>query len=484
MKSPIPADVHDRVMATETHEIRRFCLCRRFVRKSSRYFAVTPQQSDYSQRWEDHATESRQGQSVQQKRSLGQQFALFLRRHINHPLVQKTDVDALQGLSLGELFAALLQADSVIHNTHKQERKEYRKIHSWERPKLCGEARHMKRRGKILLLGSCILGIALVCVVCIKIVQRNAEPFSGAVVVLDDPMWLSRATNELVSGYLWSTPDTVVYQKSVPGGSRIVRQIVHPGSKNPPPEILLTLFLKSNQFLSELSQDGKMLCIFEITNASDWEQTLISLDGSSKPVALRPTPFSYCWFPDGRSFVAVENNVFYHGDRKTGKVTQHPLTEPQTFELTQITLDGRMLSLTDGSGYAASLARTDEIWTLSELKNERIVVLKTLHKPKSDSGGSGTPMLSPTGDRLLWKSYDQSKSLFAAFQRRFLKRTSESYETHWKVTDLDGKNVRHLGTIVYSESTQYTDEMEPMWTPDGKGVHFVKDKKLYYLAVP
>jgi|GEM_PF-4150963 len=82
-----PSDVRDRVMVTETRSPA--ILFVQAVRTESKpIFAVTPQQSDYSQRWDDHATEADKDK-VYSKNSTGQKFALLLRRHIHNPLVQK-----------------------------------------------------------------------------------------------------------------------------------------------------------------------------------------------------------------------------------------------------------------------------------------------------------------------------------------------------------------------------------------------------------
>ncbi len=82
-----PADIRDRVMVTEAR--RPAILLVQAVRTELKpIFANTPQQSDYSLRWEDHAADSAAAK-VYSGSSIGQSLALFLRRHIHHPLVQQ-----------------------------------------------------------------------------------------------------------------------------------------------------------------------------------------------------------------------------------------------------------------------------------------------------------------------------------------------------------------------------------------------------------
>jgi SAM-dependent methyltransferase len=82
-----PADVHDRVMVTESRN-PAILYVQAIRTEIVPIFAVTPQQSDYSERWDDHAAEPDKDK-VYSRNGVGQSAALFLRRHIHHPLVQK-----------------------------------------------------------------------------------------------------------------------------------------------------------------------------------------------------------------------------------------------------------------------------------------------------------------------------------------------------------------------------------------------------------
>lgn len=82
-----PSDVHNRVMVTETRSSATlFVQAIRIENKP--VFATMPQQSDYSQRWEDHIADGSKAK-IYSKNPLGQRVALILRRHPFHPLVQK-----------------------------------------------------------------------------------------------------------------------------------------------------------------------------------------------------------------------------------------------------------------------------------------------------------------------------------------------------------------------------------------------------------
>jgi hypothetical protein len=82
-----PAQVHQRVMVTDTcHPSILFVQARRTERKP--VFAVPPQQSDYSQTWEEHATGA-VGQRIYSRNPLIQSTAILMRKHIHHPVVQR-----------------------------------------------------------------------------------------------------------------------------------------------------------------------------------------------------------------------------------------------------------------------------------------------------------------------------------------------------------------------------------------------------------
>ncbi len=94
-----PATVRSRVMVTEART--QALLFMQAIRTDIKpIFAVTPQQSDYSQRWEDYAAHA-DTEKVYSKNALVQRFALFLRRQMHHPFVRKLIWLRYKGFHLG-----------------------------------------------------------------------------------------------------------------------------------------------------------------------------------------------------------------------------------------------------------------------------------------------------------------------------------------------------------------------------------------------
>jgi hypothetical protein len=345
----------------------------------------------------------------------------------------------------------------------------------------------MKRRGKLLVLLFLMMGVGITAVLS-RILLDAALPFPGAVVVLEDALWKSRTNNDATNpGYLWATPNTVLYTLAAPKGSYVVRQTVHPNTTSVPPQ-RLPLLLTDDQNIDSLSPDGKTLCVIErASDTSFWKYTLIPLEGKGKRVVIDHERAVLLWTPDSRSLSVMnleDNHVLRRYDAHSGKKTAITLSATGYLSLTHIALDGRLLEF--ATQYIPSPVSSRAVqWTLSEFKGEKVVTLATHSHPRENDWDWADLRLSPTADRILWESIQEEESFLSQLQR-FLFHTPRQKRRikQWEVSDLNGKNVRRIGWEVYNPDLPPTNDRQPDWTPDGKGIHFLQDGKLMYLAVP
>ncbi len=344
----------------------------------------------------------------------------------------------------------------------------------------------MKRRGKILLAVTGIVGIALLGIVLQKIERQSAEPFPGAVVILNSSEWRLRAIRrDYDTSYDWLSPRSVLYTQPLPHGFQVMRHQVDcndPTKTALNPELLPGVVLVQNQWIISLSPEGKTLLLKKGGGSNKNRYILVPTDGKSKPVVIDSWCDNLIWSSDSRALYStwwVNGAVLQRYDAHTGKMTQSNLQTPNASGypiLTHITPDGRMLCFTASRPSMQNPSGCS--WTLSEIQQDRVVEIVAPHiKYRTPTHGG---ILSPTGERILWQTLATETPLVNKVTRLLnRKQNTDMQVKHWDVCDVDGKNWRSIGSANLSYPMP-----RPHWAPDGKGIHFIKDGKLCYLDLP
>lgn len=101
-----------------------------------------------------------------------------------------------------------------------------------------------------------------------------------------------------------------------------------------------------------------------------------------------------------------------------------------------------------------------------------------------EQGDSGTGLLSPEGDRILWCVLDfRLLALNETLQSRlwgFPILTGTRY--HWLVSGLHGENMHEFATYSEGRAEPYPYDI-PQWMPDGKHISFIHKNTLYIRPV-
>lgn len=111
-------------------------------------------------------------------------------------------------------------------------------------------------------------------------------------------------------------------------------------------------------------------------------------------------------------------------------------------------------------------------WDVIEWQGKNVVT--TLYQKQFPSSYDRVSC-SPDCKHILWQSREQKKTFLE-------KKIVPSTVIRWLITDIDGSNERTIGIVPIEMQKESNLSLE--WTPDGKGVHFVQNGKLWYLAVP
>ena len=340
----------------------------------------------------------------------------------------------------------------------------------------------MKRRMKLFLIAAafaCLVGIG---VVLRKIQQNAAQPFPGAVVVLEDASWQARDRFfDFDTAYHWNNAKTIVYTQREANGTRVVRRALTPQGIVSSPDVLPIVLTKSQSLLS-LSPNGKTLCIMELNGISTERTFLLNAHGQGKPILLPKDADCLVWSPDSTALYGFENEFPPHSlqryDARTGaaKKVSGLITSPNF--LPAISPEGKLFAIE----YDVKLQQNVfyNKWRMVELRNGSVVTITSQKGYKDDFS---IPNLSPDGKRLLWHIVEAKSSTRNKGQRE-LRQESNTLPavTRYFITDIDGKNERTLG-VIHNEQTKL-GELLPQWTPDSRGVHFIQNGKLMYLRLP
>jgi hypothetical protein len=340
----------------------------------------------------------------------------------------------------------------------------------------------MRRHKKLIPIVISLAALGIVGLVLHQIQQRAVTPFPGAKVVLDDFRWKQRT--RLIArgkGYQWTSPDTVLYSQGTENGVKVAKQRINFNGRPESPE-LLAFILKDKQEPLSLSPDGKILCLHEIVNESLSRYTFVRTDGTGKPVVTKPAAYPLFWTPDSRHLrgIAYMRSPWTADlcDAHTGTAKITPLTYSYPFSLPVVTPQGKLRCLAEIRRDAHNPDVLE--WKVADIEGRTPVM--TSHR-KRLPGGMMPIRLSPDGTRILWRfQYGETSWTQKVWSRLTGRYVPGQQVTRWTVSDLSGNNLRTLGIV--SEQNEPWRNLTPEWTPDGKGVHFVKDGKLMYLAVP
>jgi hypothetical protein len=340
----------------------------------------------------------------------------------------------------------------------------------------------MRRYKKLLLVMIVVASLGIAGLVLTKIQQRAAEPFPGAIVVLDDASWQSRwvdANGE--AWFRWATPDTILYQQDGQDGKHLVQRKVLPDGTASPPKVL-PMIIKGWQEFENFSPDGTTLCLREYGNTTKYKHVFVRTDGQGKPITLWAQTQQFFWTPDSRFVYGTPPDnlppVLERGDPHSGTVSAIPLNTKLKWQLSGITPDGRMLG-NDSISYTLGTTHVSAVM-ISELRGTQVVTTTQLKPPAPHA------LLfdfAPDGKRLLWEITDEQILLMDKLKAWVTQTAAEPRPiTRWIVTEADGKKPRQIGGMPFGREP--VSELVPEWTPDGKGVHFVQEGKLMYLDVP
>ncbi len=334
-----------------------------------------------------------------------------------------------------------------------------------------------------------LLGIALLALVLKKIEQQSAEPFPGAVVVLESSEWKARARRHPYDiGYEWLAPQSIMYTQSLPQGYQVVRHQINPAEPaktalHPQP---LPLVLKPYQWIRNLSPDGKILCLIDGVPKARKRYLLVPTEGKTKPVVIETWCNELLWSPDSRSLLSTwggKGVMLKQYDAQTGELTETKLQTQSIREfpiLTRITPDGKLLCYQSKIQYQGNQAGFVTTWKVSKIEKDRVVETASgyIQQPVSNYG-----RLSPTGDRILWDTSFAETSFMQRLEGMFLRQTKKPSRLiqRWEVSDCNGKNRHTIGSNALADNPALAQLIQANWTPDGKGIHFVKDGKLCYL---
>ncbi len=340
----------------------------------------------------------------------------------------------------------------------------------------------MKRRTKLFLLLTSLLYLGKGSVAQCTIQQNAEKTPSGAFIVLDDPSWQSRIReHEGASGYLWATPNTILYKQKVRDEYRVVQRRIARDGKASPPEILPPL-LKEAQEIDSLSPNGKILCLKEDQGDSHWKYTFIRTQGKGKPLSIDSDASRRFWSPDSRYAYGTQNThplpILERFDTQTGDATETTLNAEHDLNLSYITAKGELLCLAKslpplaehtffftGQGHGS---KTFD-WQMSRI--EKNTVVTTTYK-KRFIFDYATFCLSPDGKRILWSVKDEAIRWAGWSLHRSLSKPKNLPEIiRWLITDIEGNNESWIGITQNYGHQGMLQSLQ--WTPGGKGVHFI-----------
>lgn len=340
----------------------------------------------------------------------------------------------------------------------------------------------MKRRTKLFLFLASLTCLILIGCVLSQIQKRAAEPFPGAVVVLDDASWRARHRVNILDGdYVWGGAGIVFYRQQAAGGDRIIRRRILPNGTTSPPE-MLPMILRGKQHIESVSPDGTTLCLFEFPTASQLHYHFVRTDGKGKSVRIKVNSIGLLWLPDSRHLYGRWSNgkqLFVDRyDIHTGTGMTTKINPPKGFGFNYITLQGKLLGLSTTNFFFPAPKKAQ--WDIADVQGSKIVMTK--HQKAFDLEPC-LISLSPDGKRILWQMEDKSITLWERWQKRLMgKKIEEHPRIRFHITDFDGGNEREIGVATEKQREPY--QLYPDWTADGKGVHFLYEGKLMYLPVP
>lgn len=340
----------------------------------------------------------------------------------------------------------------------------------------------MKRRTKLFLAFSTLICLGIVGVILLKILKYAAQPFPGAVVILDDASWRSLWVGEEPdSGYLWAASNTILGGRDNRGGLHATLYRLLPDGTASPPQPLPFLLTEQGNLVS-LSRDGKTLCLLNGWVKGGVEYRLVRLEGQEKPLILTTEPMQLHWSPDSRFLYGMaasgSDAVLKRFDAKTGSVVKTPINVPEEMDLDMVTPEGKLLFFAYDSD--PSVDPRMEKWRIGELQGGTVHIKAYQRRFPPDTL---LEAMSPNGKRLLWRVESAEDTFWERIQSKMLqKRIPPKRVIIWQVTDIDGSHALTLGGV--TEQMKKTMKSDPEWTPDSKGVHFIMDGKLWYLPVP
>jgi hypothetical protein len=340
----------------------------------------------------------------------------------------------------------------------------------------------MRRHKTLLLVMISFASLGIAGLVLHRIRQNAGVPFLGARVVLDDDSWKARMGQEYhPTSYRWSTAGAVLYLQKVADKWRIVRQPISPQGKTAPPEFLPMLLKDEPEYYS-LSPDGTSLIIGKSLSRTVWNYTVFRIGKTATPLFIISERGYLLWSPDSKFLYGLLTDyaqpILERYDTRTGAMQKTLVNTTEELSVETITPEGKLLCF-DSNGWGKMLSQ-DWDWSVSEVQGKTVMTRRYQGK---FSLPAMPYYLSPDGKRILWRMDDEEITWLERMQKMVLRKAIEPRAvTRWLVTDVDGKNRRVIGSV--SERVAETEELFPYWTPDGKGVHFVMDKKLMYLPVP
>jgi hypothetical protein len=340
----------------------------------------------------------------------------------------------------------------------------------------------MLRYKKLLLLMLSLASLGIVGLVLHQIQQNAEQPFPGAVVVLDNALWRSRKDQDWAyGGYLWASPNTILYTLETASGSQVLLQRIVPNAPPSPPQRLPVL-LKEMEYIDSLSPDGKRLCLHTVSASRIASRIIVRTDGQGKAIEVTTEAGEAFWSSDSKFLYALpyETNpiVLERYDVQTGSVTKTTINTRHDLILTGVTPEGKLLCLDEHA--PEHTGKPDWGWELMEVRGSSVV--QSSYR-KRFPFASASLFLSPDGKRLLWQIPDSEMTVWEKWQQTFLRKAGRSHEIYrWMVTEIDGSNGRTIGITPREESMMM--QPIPEWTPDSRAVHFVHDKKLWRLDVP
>ncbi len=340
----------------------------------------------------------------------------------------------------------------------------------------------MKPRTKLFLLLASLLCLGVIGFVLRKIQQNAGVPFPGAIVVLNDDSWRLRGNQDWGNaGYLWAAPNIVVYKQEVRDEYRVVLRRIVPNT-SPSPLKSLPLLLTEGQYVSNTAPNGRTLFIHSPPYSPFPPYQVVRADGKGKPIAVATNATQVFWSPDSKSLYAMPypspSPIVERYDVQTGAVLKTTINTGHDLYPACITPEGKLLCL---NSYAPEhTGSPDWKWSLMEVRGKEVSTsIYDKHFPFTRAG----LYLSPDGKRLLWAIHGEETTFWAKWKEKISRKQFTPHSvTRWQVTDIDGNNGRTIGIV--PNETDKPRELEPQWTPDGKGVHFLQDGKLMYLAVP